>query len=223
MRVMVIAPHPDDDAIGPGGSIIQHARRGDAVHIVYVTSGEHGSQVIEPSELARIREGEGAACARLLGAQQTTFLRQPDGNVTYSIELVNEFVRLIRSNQPDVLYLPHPADGHKDHQAATAVVVEAAGRAQGNSFPELGSTGWVIDTILGYEVWTTLARIQYVNDISDVIEDKLAALREHKTQLANVDYDDAVRGLNRYRGAITKGGAYCECFEVLKVTKLFPI
>ncbi len=221
MRVLVIAPHPDDDAIGPGGSLIQHARRGDSVHVVYVTSGEHGSPVYKPTELAAIREGEAANGARLLGARQTTFLRQSDGNVSYSLDLVNQFIYLIRTDRPDVLYLPHSADGHKDHQQTFQVVTEAAGRAGGNSFPELGGKGWAIETMLGYEVWTPRSRFQYVNNISGEIEAKLTALREHKSQLANVPYDDAVRGLNRFRGAMTERGTYCECFEVLKVSRLF--
>lgn len=221
MRVLVIAPHPDDDAIGCGGSIIGHVRRGDTIHVVYMTSGEHGSPVYEPSELAKIREGEAAKSAQILGAQQTTFLRQPDGNVSYSLELVNHFIQLIRTEKPDALYLPHSADGHKDHQQTFQVVIEAAGRAQGNSFPEWGGKGWNIETILGYEVWTPLTRFQYVNDITDVIEIKLNALREHRSQLSNVQYDEAVRSLNRFRGVMTERGAYCECFEVLKVTRLF--
>jgi N-acetylglucosamine malate deacetylase 1 len=221
MRVMVIAPHPDDDAIGCGGSIIQHVERGDTVHIVYVTSGEHGSPVYTPAELATLREGEAASGARILGAQQTTFLRQPDGSVSYTIELVNQFVQLIRAEKPDVLYLPHSADGHKDHQQIFLVVTEAAGRAGGSSFPELGTEGWSVGTLLGYEVWTPLSRFQYVNDITDVIETKLSALREHRSQLANVQYDDAVRSLNRYRGIMTERATYCECFEVLKAGRVF--
>lgn len=221
MRVMAIAPHPDDDAIGCGGSIVQHVQRGDTVHVVYVTSGEHGSPVYTPAELAAIREEEAAKGARILGAQQTTFLHQPDGNVSYSLDLVNHFIQLIRTEKPDVLYLPHSNDGHKDHQQTFAVVTEAAGRAGGNSFPEWGGKAWTIATILGYEVWTPLTRFQYVNDISAVIETKLNALREHRSQLANVQYDDAVRSLNRFRGIMTERGAYCECFEVLKVTRLF--
>ena len=221
MRVMAIAPHPDDDAIGCGGSIIQHVQRGDTVHVVYVTSGEHGSPVYTPPELAAIREAEAASGAKILGASGTTFLRQPDGNVGYSIDLVNHFIQVIRTEKPDVLYLPHSADGHKDHQQTFGVVMEALGRAQGNSFPEWGGKAWNIETVLGYEVWTPMQRFQYVNDISAEIETKLSALREHKSQLANVPYDDAIRSLNRFRGAMTERGAYCECFEVLKVTRLF--
>lgn len=221
MRVLVIAPHPDDDVIGCGGSIVQHARRGDSVHVVYLTSGEHGSPVHPPPELARIREAEAAQGAALLGVTNTTFLRQPDGNVSYSIDLVNRFVTLIRTERPEALYLPHSADGHSDHRQAFAVVMEAAGRAQGYSFPELGGAAWPIATILGYEVWTPLTRFQYVCDISDAVEIKLNALREHRSQLANVPYDDAVRSLNRFRGAMTERGDYCECFEVLKVSRLF--
>ncbi len=221
MRVLIISPHPDDDTIGCGGSILQHVQRGDAVHIVYVTSGEHGSPVYSPPELAKIREDEAIKGAHMLGAEQTTFLRQPDGNVSYSVELVNHFIQLIRTEKPNALYLPHSTDGHKDHQQTHQIVMEAIGRAQGNSFPEWGGKAWNIETILGYEVWTPMTRFQYVSDITDVIETKLNALREHRSQLASVPYDEAVRSLNRFRGVMTERGAYCECFEVLKVTRPF--
>jgi LmbE family N-acetylglucosaminyl deacetylase len=71
-----------------------------------------------------------------------------------------------------------------------------------------------VGTILAYEVWTPLARIAYVEDISPTLDLKRRAMAEHASQLANLAYDEAFCGLNRYRGVMTGRGRYCECFDI---------
>jgi LmbE family N-acetylglucosaminyl deacetylase len=68
---------------------------------------------------------------------------------------------------------------------------------------------------LCYEVWTPLQQFPYVEDITPFMELKLKALREHKSQIAAIRYDAGVQGFDRYRGAFTGKGEYCECFEPL--------
>jgi len=70
--------------------------------------------------------------------------------------------------------------------------------------------------MLTYEVWTPLSQYNLAVDISDFMQIKLAALREHKSQLAAIAYDEAVQGLNRYRGVTSGAGQYCECFQLIK-------
>jgi LmbE family N-acetylglucosaminyl deacetylase len=220
--VLVFAPHPDDDVIGCGGSIAKHVDSGGAVTIVYLTSGEAGSLAHGKAELAAMREAEACAAAALLGVTDLVFLRRPDGGLETSPALVAELVRLVRARQPTVVYLPHRGDGGTDHRATSEVVEEAIGRAGGRWFPELGAAPWSVPVALGYEVWTPLARVAYVEDISAVIERKLAALALHRSQVEDVAYADAIRGLNRYRGAMTGRGTYCECFEVLRTEGAWP-
>ena len=62
-------------------------------------------------------------------------------------------------------------------------------------------------------IWP-LSAVSYTEDISGVMDTKMEALSTHKSQLANVAYDEAIRGLNRYRGAMSGMGTYCECFAV---------
>jgi N-acetylglucosamine malate deacetylase 1 len=219
--VLVFAPHPDDDVIGCGGSIAKHVASGRAVTIVYLTSGEAGSLAHGKAELAAIREAEAHAAASSLGVTDLVFLRQADGGLQMGSALVGEVVRLLRARRPEIVYLPHRGDGGSDHRAANEAVEEAVGRAAGPWFPELGLSPWSVPVALGYEVWTPLARVAYVEDISAVIEQKLAALALHRSQVQDVAYADAVRGLNRYRGAMTGRGTYCECFEVLRNDRLW--
>lgn len=216
MRTAVFAPHPDDEVVGCGGSMLKLAEAGHAVTVIYVTSGEAGSLRLPGAALAAVRETEARACCAALGAAEPVFLRQPDGGVAPTPTLLCELTRLIRALQPERLYLPHRADNHADHRASAAAVLDAVGRAAGPWFPECGTVPWSVGTILAYEVWTPLQEVSYVEDVTAVVDAKLAALELHATQVADIDYVDAVKGLNRYRGAMTGKGRYCECFQVMR-------
>jgi LmbE family N-acetylglucosaminyl deacetylase len=218
MKVLVVAPHPDDDVIGCGGAIIQHINDNDQVQIIYVTSGESGSLAILKEELAMQREEEAAAAAQKMGVTQTFFWRWADGYVEYGQEQLIQVINFIREHQPDLVYLPHLQDGHIDHQVTTKVFLEGIGRAGGVCFQECLPTPWKVKTILGYEVWTPIQSPQMNLDISDEMEQKMRALSLHKSQLQNVAYDDGVRGLNRYRGAMSQVGQYVESFQVLQTS-----
>lgn len=66
--VLVVAPHPDDEVLGCGGSIANHADRGHRVQVLYLSSGEHGSPTLPPEQCGPRREQEAAAAAGVRGA-----------------------------------------------------------------------------------------------------------------------------------------------------------
>lgn len=216
-RVLVCAPHPDDEIIGPGGSIAKHKKNGNEVSIVYMTSGDAGSLQYTKQELAEIREQEAKAGAQIIGAGATYFLRNPDGYLTYDQKNLIDLINLIREIKPDIVYIPHKNDAHKDHMVTYEIVSEAIKRASGNCFQECTGSPWTVETVLCYEVWTPLSEVTYTEDISACMAQKLEALRQHVSQVQDFKYDDAVEGLNRYRGTMTGIGKYGECFQVLKM------
>ena len=221
MKIMVVAPHPDDELIGPGGSVINHVRQGHEVCVVYMTSGDAGGRANSKEELAAIREGEARNGLNHLGISDLTFLKYPDGYVTYGQTPLIRLMDIIKAKRPDIVYMPHAADDHQDHMATHRIAREAVARSRGYWFQESGGDPWNVGTVLCYEVWTPLPEFNYVEDITESIDLKVRALQEHRSQLADLPYNDAVRGLNRYRGAMTGEGTYCECFQVLKVTRLW--
>lgn len=221
MRVLVVAPHPDDDVIGCGGSIIRHTRKGHTVTAVYMTSGEAGSLVHPKEELRPIREAESREAASLMGFDDLIFLRNADGCLSSDAENVTCLTRIIRTKRPEILYIPHAGEGCRDHRITYEICVEAVKRARGPWFQECPGEPWSVERVLCYEVWTPLAEVSYAEEISDCIDLKLEALRCHRSQLASIPYDEAVRGLNRYRGAMTGRGNYCECFQILAIGRIY--
>jgi LmbE family N-acetylglucosaminyl deacetylase len=203
MNVAVIAPHPDDESIGCGGVICQHRARGDDVFVVYLTSGELGLKSLPREEAWKIREEEARQAAKVLGIGATFFLRGPDWSAGDDQErLSQELSRLLVRHAPAVIYLPHLAEWHPDHKASLPIVRSALASSR------------IPDPVLwGYEVWTPLVELDRVENITAEMPQKLRAVRCHQSQLRDLAYDQAVDGLNRFRGITQARCQYAEVFQ----------
>lgn len=221
MNVLVAAPHPDDDLIGCGGSLIGHIGMKSHVTVVYMTSGDAGNLHTQKNELCLLREKEAREAAAVLGIHDLMFLRMEDGYLQVGKDSLIIAVRLIREKRPTLVYIPHEAESHRDHRMTHDLFIEAIRRAAGSWFQECGGEPWAVETILGYEVGTPLQRISYVEDITGVIDLKTEAIRKHASQIETTAYHEAARALNRYRGIVTGRGLYCECFEVYSASNIY--
>ncbi|HHV16227.1 MAG TPA: PIG-L family deacetylase [Gelria sp.] len=217
-QVLIVAPHPDDDIIGCGGSIAKHRKAGNQVTIMHMTSGDAGGIQYTKEELAALREDEAQKAAEHLSVNNLIFLRIADGYIEFNKENLIRITSIIRDIKPDIVYIPHSQEGNRDHRVTHQLLMEACHRAGTPYFPECGTQPWKVTTILGYEVWTPIQNVDYSEDISEFIEQKLAALQMHLSQLEYYRYDEAIKGLNRYRGIMTTGCDYSECFTLLKIT-----
>ena len=146
-RVLVVAPHPDDEAIGPGATLALHHRLGDPIGALFVTSGIHGDRgELEPQAYVALRRKEAEAAAAVLGIQRTEFWDYPDSMVVTESDLgavVERLAELLRRERPEVVYAPHPGEAHSDHHfVALAVAGACEALAAQGSAPRL----------LGYEV-----------------------------------------------------------------------
>ena len=204
--VIVFSPHPDDDILGCGGTIVKHVNAGAYVTIVYMTSGEAATWPEGPEELARLREKEAHRAANKLGVHELLFLREPDSDLQPSQKNIAKIMDILNEYKPDILYVPHLSDSHPDHVATHNIVLKATKRL-------LVNEQYWMPIIFGYEVWTPLRHISHAIDISKEIKLKLDALGEHKTQTTYMDFVAAVEALNKYRGIMTFMESYGECFD----------
>ncbi|HXG10558.1 MAG TPA: PIG-L deacetylase family protein [Gemmataceae bacterium] len=203
MNVMVIAPHPDDEAIGCGGTICLHVGRGDRVAVVFLTSGELGLKHLPQEQARQVREREAEAAADVLGVAAVTFLRQADWYIHDEVDqAAAALTPVLGRAAPQIVYLPHPREWHPDHRAALFVVRAA-----------LAGADIPVPVLLTYEVWTPLAEYDRVEDITPVMMRKLRAIRCYRSQLEGFRYDRAARGLGQYRGALAGRCRYAEVFQ----------
>jgi LmbE family N-acetylglucosaminyl deacetylase len=204
VNVLVVAPHPDDESIGCGGTVRLHVERGDGVDVVFLTSGELGLEEFAVDAARQIREEEAERAAAVLGLGRLTFLRHPDWFLSDVVDAASaDLVRLVEELAPDRVLHPHRDDAHPDHAAAARIVDHVFGLLD-RPFERVA-----------FEVWTPLADFDEVEDITGVFDTKLAAVRTYASQLAKFRYDDAVDGLNRFRGALAGHCSYAEVFQLV--------
>lgn len=224
MRVLVVAPHPDDDLIGCGGSITKHLKQGSEVSVVYVTNGDAENLNYSREEFTDLRRRETIEAADAIGLnpENLVFLGETVWEINQD-RARRSLLRLVRELKPDVCYIPHANDAHVDHRVVHHIAKDAINMASSPWFKEYGTQedSWSVSTVLCYEVWTPLVEIAYTEDITDFIDKKLGALLKHESQITERPYDEAVKGVNRYRGVMTGKGTYCEVFQLIKTVKAF--
>jgi LmbE family N-acetylglucosaminyl deacetylase len=211
-NILVIAPHPDDESIGCGGALCLHKQRNDYVRVVVLTSGERGLPELEAKCARNIREAEARAAAMILGVDQIDFLRLPDLALLRNIgPAAHQLAELLDTQMPDVIYLPHPEESHIDHMAAVPMIRLGLRRTAHRARTPV---------LRAYEVWTPMRWYNTVHDITTVMDQKLRAIRCHKSQIRAYRHDDAAAGLARYRGVMSNTGKYAEVYWELAPSAL---
>jgi LmbE family N-acetylglucosaminyl deacetylase len=202
-RIVVLAPHMDDEIIGPGGTILRHLRAKAPVTFVFMTDGMAG----EPNAaktLSQLRKSESRKAAEMLGVSDLIFLDGPDGALDDSPEMVAVLSEVLRERRPSVIYAPALTDHHADHWATNRILRQALDR-----LPEEVSRDLLVR---GYEVWTPLPANRLA-DITSVADLKRHAIEAFESQLQHVNYVWTIMGLNQYRSMVhLTGKGYAEAF-----------
>lgn len=204
-RVLVLAPHPDDECIGCGGLIAALVQRQVPVKVVLVTDGGGAGGL--PPGAGQLRQQEFLAALAVLGVREHALLGLPDGGLHADAALCDAIAHELRAFEPDWLLTPALADAHRDHAC-----VAAAARAAAPAQPGLRC-------LIEYETWSPAAMPSHALDISEQLPIKMAALAEHRTALACGNYLEATRGLASYRALLLgrlQPGAAAEAFMVLE-------
>jgi LmbE family N-acetylglucosaminyl deacetylase len=227
-RILVVVAHPDDAEFGCAGSLARWVAEGQEVFYCVATSGNRGSEdpAMTPERLAAIREAEQRAAAGTLGVKDLVFLGYPDGELEDTREARRDVVRAIRRFRPDriVTQNPFPSlnpySGHRDHRHAGRLALDAVYPYARDRlhFPELLAEGWQPHKVREVYVMGHAEPDTFV-DVSATMEQKLAALRCHASQLKDFG---VVEGLVRQRAADVgkpHGYTYAEAFRLIEVPR----
>ena len=224
-RVLVLAPHPDDETMGVGGTLTMHASQGDRITVLCVCNGIQGDPDgwYPREDVVATRQQEAHAAARVLGVEDVRFLDYPDN--------------LSDDDMHDV-FEGLPSDPEEARHALAAGFAEKLGAVlDGDPFDivyypwdqELNGDHWLIGQAvtflrehrpdldqraswLGYEVWSACIPGTLI-DISDAMANKVRAIHEYRSQELYVDYAHGAVGLGAYRSLLLERGAtYGEAF-----------
>jgi LmbE family N-acetylglucosaminyl deacetylase len=226
VHVMVITPHPDDAEFGVAGTVARWTGEGKDVIYVVCTNGDKGSSDphVNSDELAKIREQEQLAAAKLLGVREVIFLRHPDQALEDTPEFRKEIVRLIRTYKPEIVITADPYRRyiwHRDHRITGQATLDAVFPYARDflSYPDLLEQGILPHKVK--EVWLWAAQEpNYRTDITTTFAIKIAALRCHKSQTENYPSDGLEERLRERHKQLAQGEDYelAEAFYRTEIT-----
>lgn len=170
-KVLVIAPHPDDEAIGCGGTLLKHIGSKGLVKVVYLT-------------IDKERNKEARKSLEMLNITDSEFYNFEIENINIE-KAVNKMSETLLNFKPEIVFVPFILDNHKDHRTANEILIRAS---RLNKFNFL---------VYAYPVWFPV----YPNvliDISNVWEAKKILIEIYQSQILTRDYVNMAESLARY-------------------------
>jgi LmbE family N-acetylglucosaminyl deacetylase len=228
--VLSIHAHPDDQEFTVGGTLAKWARAGSHVVTICITSGGAGSNEQTPPDMTRealapIREEEQRQACRVLGISEVVFLGYEDGMLEPSLALRRDLTRVVRRHRPDAVVCGDPTMrffgaiymNHPDHRAAADAALDAVFPSAETRliFPELLDEGLDPHKVRSVFIHGSEKPDTFI-DISEFLGAKLAALKEHRTQMGTWDPTDMITGWARMQGAKRKLEA-AESFRLMRL------
>lgn len=230
-RAMFIYAHPDDIEFGVAGTAALWAKNGSKVTYVIITDGNVGSHEsgITAEKLAEVRRAEQTAAANIVGAS-CIFLGYHDGLLQPTMALRKELVRLIRQHQPNVVVCGDPTlffpsgdtyINHPDHRAAAQAAIDAVFPAAEMHllYPDLDAEGLRPHKVnYVYVSWPQKGPNYYV-DITETLDLKIEALRQHVSQLGDWNPETQLKEWSRGSGKQV-GFQYAESFRKITLKEI---
>ena len=196
-RVLVLAPHADDDVLGCGGLLAQFAASGASVRVLFLTDSGGGREITEDrEEYAKRRRHEAEQSLAVLGIDDIEFLDLPDGELEQYISIAAGAIeRELIDHRPDVVLSVSPLEVTRDHQAAfTALHRTLSGLRGGGELDPIAADL----RILLYEI-NHPGYPDVLVDVSAEIPVLTEAIKKHASQLELHNYLKAAIGIRRYR------------------------
>lgn len=191
-RILVLAPHPDDESIGCGGLLLKFPGQCD---VVVLTDGRYGG-LSGQSELNTIatRKKELEKAMIYAGVKNYLFLGVEDGKLSENFAKFST----LKIDGYDAIFIPAPRESHPDHSCVYEFLLRLKPQAR----------------IFTYEVWSAISRPSHYLDISDVVDEKKRLINYYESQVAQVDYISKVIGLNCFRGLLSYPAVqYAEAYQ----------
>lgn len=210
-RVLVIAPHPDDESLGCGGVLAKHSAHGDTIKVIFLTSGEKGDfDRRYGDQYVKHRRSDAMKALTALGVSDCLFLDLPDQGLTTQRETLERNVAtVLKEFMPTLIYAPSPWEPHFDHRAAFYAVynlVRGIARPPGLALYEVGAPLIFPDVVV--DITTEMAR-------------KREAIASYHTEHNYQDYQTIIEALNVHRTyGLDRSVRHAEAFTLLSPEEL---
>jgi LmbE family N-acetylglucosaminyl deacetylase len=224
MKVLVVAPHPDDEVLGVGGTITRLASEGNDITVTIVTKG--WEPLFSDSFVEQGRT-EAREANKIMGVKSLRFMDLPVTKLGQipTHELNEKFDQLIAEEKPEMVFLPFGGDRHEDHQQVFQACMVALRPASNRKYVQrilcyetVSETHWsaaYVESCFEPQLWI---------DISEQLPIKLQAMQTYRSQLQkepDARSIEALVSLAKWRGS-TAGMSAAECFVVVRECWTIP-
>lgn len=197
-KLLIIAPHPDDECIGAGGVLALYA---DQCTVIVLSDGREGQGKFPPEMEKEMRKTEFASEMSFLNITDYQMLDYEDGTLMQHMECL-ETIDLSAYTK---IFVTGVYDSHPDHKAACLGLYQALHKQR------------IKETeIYFYEVHAPLREVTHMLDITDIIDKKSQLIRFHQSQLGSLPYDRYAKSMAEYRALQNRmGGCYIETYAYM--------
>lgn len=206
-KVLVVAVHPDDETLGCGGTILKHISNGDNVSCVFVTSGNESQKIIVEK------------VAKAYGFESVFYLGVPELSLTDNSlnDVIPALAKVIKTVEPDVLYIPNRTDVHSDHRVVFEACLPFTKQFRYPFIKEV----YMMEVLSETDFIPAISSLAFVPntfvDITPFMEKKMEIMSLYDSEVMDEVYprsDSSIRAQNRTRGSRI-GVMYAEAFVQL--------
>ncbi|NRD23237.1 PIG-L family deacetylase [Winogradskyella litoriviva] len=193
-NVLVLAPHPDDELVGCGGTLLELSKLGATIHVVQMSQGATCSALKNELEKIRhtVRWHEAKLVAEQFSFNQYYWPSNSEEELDASEENEKRLLQLVNKLNPVLIFAPSDADKHIEHQIAFQLINNALKKYKGDV------------SVLKYPVWGALKRIDYAFDITKQSQKVLDAMYHYKVAMKAEDYAARMQIVWAYQGLLIK-------------------
>jgi bacillithiol biosynthesis deacetylase BshB1 len=182
LDALAIFSHPDDAELSVSGTLLRLKALGYRTGVLDMTRGEMGTR-----GTPKLRAREAVEASRVMKLDLRLNLGLPDGHIWLTEEARAAVVRVIRSHKPKVLLTTHWDDPHPDHANTCRIVRDAARLATMTRYDEQAKQEPVPMPAIMHSLFSRHVVPSFIVDVSDFVEDKMAAIRAHASQFYRAD------------------------------------
>ena len=183
--ILAIFAHPDDVELTVGGTLVKMKHLGYRTGALDITRGEMGTRGSVES-----RSLEADEAAKILKLDVRENLGLPDGHVFADDESRTKLVRVIRRLKPKVILTHQDGDSHPDHNHIVQLVRESARLASMQKYDEESGAEKINVPIIAHNIFSRRVAPTFIVDISDFLDEKMAAIKAHKSQFYDPNSDE---------------------------------
>ena len=217
-KVLVVAPHPDDETLGCGGTLLRHKKKNDSIHWLIMTSMNQQAGFSEEKIVKRFSEVENVVKAYSFDSVHQAGFVSTELDIVPKAQLIKKISSIINSIEPDIIYLPYRNDVHSDHKVTFDAVIASTKSFRYPSINKIIAYETLSETEFGLQPQDGGFRPNLFVDISPFFEQKIKILQLYQDEISSHPFPRSlinVKSLAIFRGAIANCH-YAESFMSLK-------